>query len=123
MASRTRRIRPIDWAIILLAGATGAIHLFLGFSQLSAGGDLFLPVSFILNGFGYIALVIAMYFLPAFERYHGLLQWALVILSVATIALYFVFNGIAGLSSPLGLVTKGIELLLIIALAYDMGNG
>jgi hypothetical protein len=119
--SRLGRLRAIDWLIIILALATAAIHLFLGLSQLG-GGDLLLPISFILNGLAYLALVLALYFLPGLHRFRSLLQWLLIALSVATIALYFYFNGIAGLSSPLGLVTKGIELALIVALVFDLGR-
>lgn len=121
MKSRVSRLRAIDWLVVFLALATGGIHLFLGLGQLGSG-ELLLPISFILNGLAYFALVLALYFLPGFSRYHSLLKWALILLSVATIALYFVFNGLAGLSSPLGLVTKGIELALIIALVYDLGR-
>ncbi|MEZ4516699.1 MAG: hypothetical protein R3C44_07625 [Chloroflexota bacterium] len=116
----TRHLRFVDWLIILLSIATGLIHLVLGISQLN-GSDL-LPISFILNGLAYLALIVALYFLPQFKHMHGLLEWALIILAAATIVLYFVFNGMEGLSSPLGLITKGIELLLIIALVYDLGN-
>jgi hypothetical protein len=119
--SRLGRIRAIDWLIIILALATAAIHLFLGLSQLGAGDPL-LPISFILNGLAYLVLILAIYFLPGLYRYRSLLQWLLIALSVATIALYFYFNGIAGLSSPLGLITKGIELALIIALVFDLGH-
>lgn len=121
MASGMRRLRAIDWLIILLAVATAGIHLFLGFSELG-GDEALIPISFILNGFAYLALVIALYFIPAFKRFHVLLQWALIALATTTILLYFVFNGSAGLSSPLGMVTKGIELALIVALVFDMGR-
>ena len=83
---------------------------------------LLIPISCIQNGFAYLALVIALYFNPAFKRFHVLLQWALIALATTTIVLYFVFNGSAGLSSPLGMVTKGIELALIVALVFDMGR-
>jgi hypothetical protein len=120
-SSRLSRLRAIDWLIIILAFATAAIHLFLGLSQLGSGDPL-LPISFILNGLAYLVLVLALYFLPGFHRLRSLLQWMLIALSAVTIGLYVYFNGIAGLSSPLGMVTKGIELILIIALVFDLGR-
>lgn len=121
MGTRISRLRAIDWLIILLALATGGIHLFLGISQLG-GADQLLPISFVLNGLAYIGLILALYFLPGFSRYRTLLQWALIALSAVTIALYFYFNGLPGLSSPLGMITKGIELALIVAVVYDLGH-
>lgn len=120
MNSDSTRLRSIDWIVILLAGATGIIHLFLGITQLGDGG--FLPISFVLNGIAYLGLIIAIYFLGAFKRYRVALQWALVALAAVTLILYFVFNGLDGLSSPLGMITKAIELALIIVLVYDLGH-
>lgn len=122
MTSHTRSpIRPIDWIIILLASATGLIHLAMGFSELSVGASL-LSVSFILNGLAYLSLIVALYLLPAFRHNTSLLQWSLIALAVASIMLYFYFNGTLGLSSPLGMVTKAIELALIIIVVFDMGH-
>lgn len=114
-------IQPIQWAIVVLASATSLIHLVLGIAQLG-GGEPLLPVSFILNGLGYLGLVIALYFLPQFSQRRDLLRWALMALAAVTIALYFVFNGMDGFRSPVGLLTKTIELLLIVLLLIDRRN-
>ena len=121
MNSRSNRLQPIDWLVVLLAGSAGLIHLTIGISQLGSD-DSFLPVAFILNGLAYLVLILAAYFLAAFRHYRELLEWALIALAALTIILYFVFNGVAGLTNPLGMLTKGIELVLIIVLVYDLGH-
>lgn len=101
------------YLIILLAVATGLIHLIvLGFLV-----DGTQPL-FILNGLGYLALIAALYFIPQLAGSRGLIRWALIVYAAITLIAYFVMNwpDVWGL---LGLVTKAIELLLIILLFMD----
>ncbi len=97
--------------ILILTALTGVIHLILG---------LFLgPTNplFILNGIGYLVLLWALLWTPAFlAAQRGLIRWVLILYTILTFVLYFVFNGPEAFASPLGLVTKAIELLLVIDL-------
>lgn len=97
-------------AIVGLAVATAVIHLILGIQ--------FGAIPFILNFLGYLALVVALYFLPQLSGQRALVRWGLVGYTALTIILYFVMNDDA-LTSALGLVTKAIEVALIVLLVTD----
>ncbi|MCB9009313.1 MAG: hypothetical protein H6656_18475 [Ardenticatenaceae bacterium] len=96
--------------IVGLTVATAVIHLILGIQ--------FGNVLFILNFLGYLALVAGLYFLPQLASQQAMLRWALVGYTALTIILYFVMNPDA-FTSGLGLVTKAIEVILIILLVMD----
>ena len=98
--------------IILLTLATALIHLIvLNIGQIS--------VMFALNGLGYLALLVA-YYAPVaiFQKYHSLLRWGFIGYTVLTIVAWAVITGF-DLTNPLALVTKAIEIVLIILLATD----
>lgn len=99
-----------DWAIIALTVATAVIHLVLGFS----GNTLF-----ILNGLGYLGLL-GMLYLPLdfLDGYRGIVRWVLIVYTIITIVLFFAFNWQLGFG-PLGLITKAIELVLVVLLFMD----
>lgn len=97
-------------AIVGLTVVTAVIHLILGIQSSS--------ILFILNFLGYIALVVALYFLPQLSGQRPLIRWALVGFTALTVILYFVMNPEA-LSSVLGLVTKAVEVVLIFLLITD----
>jgi hypothetical protein len=108
----TRKLGPLQIGIIVLTLATGLIHLIpLG---LTYGNVLF-----ILNGLGYLGLLGAM-FLPLdfLDWLRGYARWALLAFTIITIIAYFVVNPDAW-SSPFGLVTKAIEVVLAILLFMD----
>jgi hypothetical protein len=107
-ALNTRR-----YLIILLAVATGLIHLIiLGFLF---GGP---QILFILNGLGYLALIAALYFVPQLAGMRSLIRWVLIAYTAITIIGYFVMNW-PDVWGPLGLITKAIEIVLIILLLMD----
>lgn len=96
----------IDWLeglIILLTGATAVIHISL----------LFPDVVFILNGLGFLSLAAA-YFLPIplFVQRRKWISWAYMGYTLVTILLWVAI----GERSALGLITKAIELALLISL-------
>jgi hypothetical protein len=105
-----------QWIILGLAGATGVIHLLLGFGILGNVDTLF-----ILNGLGYLALAIGLFFIPQLAGQRSLLRWVLLAYTAVTFVLYFVFNW-PEIWGPLGLLTKAIELILIILLLMDRNN-
>jgi hypothetical protein len=97
-------------AIVGLVLVTAIIHLILGIQ--------FGNVLFILNFLGYLTLVIALNFLPQLADQRALIRWVLVGFAALTVILYFVMNDEA-FTSGLGLVTKAVEVVLIILLVTD----
>ena len=103
------RIGALQIGIIVLALSTALIHLFL-----ATLGPATFTVLFLLNGIGYIVLTVCL-FLPRFARHRRLIHWLFIAYTATTILAYFVIGQI----STLGLVTKLIEVLLIILLFLD----
>ena len=103
-------------AIVLLTLATAGIHLGLA----AAGGfDVLqdpLALPFILNGIGFIGLLL-LYLLTmvSFIHLHNAARWLLIIFSAVTIIAFFTINP-EPLASVFGLITKAIEVALIIVL-------
>lgn len=100
-------------AIAGLTVATALIHIVLGVMS----GGMFLVI-FLLNGLGYLALLAGLYFLPQLAEQRSLVRWALLGFTAVTFILYFVFNW-PDIWSPMGIVDKVIELILIIFLWQD----
>ena len=108
----TQKFSPTQIGIIILTLATAIIHLAIL-------GIRFGDILFILNGLGYLALLAAI-FLPIdfLAGYRNYARWALLVYTIITIVAYFVVNPDAWTSS-LGLVTKAIEVVLVILLFLD----
>ena len=95
----------LRFGIIGLTVATGLIHL-------SLDGPLF-----ILNGLGYFGLLWLFFWSPkGIKISKKLLYNVYLIYPIVTIVAYFISWGAESFSNPFGLVTKGIEVLLVIAL-------
>ena len=92
--------------IVGLTLATALIHLQLNFPD---------PV-FILNGLGYLALLVALFVpIPRIQRYRRIARWALIGYTALTIFLWI----IVGARTPIGHVDKIIEVALISLLLLD----
>lgn len=104
------------WLIVGLTLAAAVIHLILGFGVV---GDPF-PL-FILNGLGYLVLIVALYFIPQLADKRALVRWVLLGYTALTFVLYFVFNW-PDIWGPLGIIDKLIELILIILLWLDRND-
>ena len=105
-----------QYAIIVLTALTALIHLYLVPSFLPNP----LGYAFILNGIGYITLLVALYFISSLAQYRSTIRWLLLLFTAVTFVLYFVINW----PNPwftIGIVTKTIELVLIILLWLDRG--
>lgn len=103
------------YGIILFGLGTALLHLSL-FSTLG-----FDPI--FLNGFGYLALLLA-YFLPiAFlQKYHNVVWWLFVGYTLLTIILWIILgdkNFVAGTNSAIGYYAKIDEVFLLICLWLD----
>lgn len=106
------RFGALQVAIILLTLVTAGIHLGMG---IFFPDPLFTPI-FILNGIGYLVLLIA-YFLPRLAGYRSLVRWVLIAYAGITILSYFIAN--VGDYSAIGLIDKAIEVVLIVMLYID----
>lgn len=92
--------------VIVLTLTTAIIHLYLG--------SLGLPL-FVLNGFGYLALLAALYLpIPQLTPYRSTIRWVLVGYTALTIVLWLLITG--GASTAIGYIDKIVEVLLIILL-------
>jgi len=103
------------YGIIVFGLATTLLHLSL-LPQL--GLD---PI--FLNGFGYLALLLA-YFLPIafFQKYHKWVWWALVGYTLLTIVLWVIMGDmqfVLGTTSAIGFYAKAAEVLLLVFLWLD----
>lgn len=79
-------------------------------------GFLPLPILFVLNGIGYLALLALLTLpIPYLREHPSITHWALIGYAALTFALYFVVNGFGRfLGNPLAIVSKVAELLLIL---------
>jgi predicted flap endonuclease-1-like 5' DNA nuclease len=110
----------MTWLIALFALATAGIHLFLGANQITnppAGASPLIGWIFILNGIGYIVLLVLYLMRRGTNR--SMLRWIFIAYTALTIILYFIIAGSAAFSNTLGLITKAIEAILIILLLLD----
>lgn len=99
-------------AIIILTLATAIIHGIV--LNISMGT---LDPAFTLNAIGYVTLMTVLFFVkvPFLQGRDELVHYAYIAFAVVTIVAYFVVNT-TPFTDILGLVTKTIEVLLIIAL-------
>ena len=104
MNATQTKMGGLQIGILLLAVATALIHFSLSFPD---------PV-FILNGLGYLTLTAA-YFLPQFKAHHATVRWVFIGFAVVTIIAWVAI----GMRTPLGYITKLIELALIALLWMD----
>jgi hypothetical protein len=119
---RTLTDRLLPAAIVLLAIATGVIHLALVFVFFR--GNFLLnsrSVLFTLNFLGYVVLVAVFLF---GSRWLGARRWmldvALIVYTIAALVAWLT----AGAPNPMGLgyLAKGIEVLLIAALVWHLST-
>jgi hypothetical protein len=109
-------IGPLQIGIILLTLATAFIHLVLLNIMMRQFTGSIDPL-FTLNGLGYLALLAALYLpLPVVRDNRQLVRYALMGFTALTIVAW-IFLGQP--SSPLGYVTKLIEVALIVLLFIE----
>ena len=99
-------LSPQAKRIVGLALLTGLIHLFVGFQS---------QFILVLNGLGFIALVIGLYLLPQLANWKSQIRWVLIVYTAVTIVGYFLLFP-QPLDYGLGLVTKAVEVILIVLL-------
>ncbi len=114
-----------DYAVIILTALTGIIHLFIGIVTTISEFSI-LNLLLLLNGIGYLGFLIGIYF-PNLtggltENIQLLLKQLLIGFTIVTIIAYFVTWGTDGLTNPVGMATKVIELILVLVLVTNLGN-
>jgi hypothetical protein len=108
------RFTPIKIGILVLGLFTALVHLVvLNIIMVNKTGSI--DIKFTMNGLGYLALL-AVYFIPAFAKWQKYTRWLLVGFTIVTIIAFFIFGS---LTDPLGIVTKLVEVGLIILLILD----
>ena len=75
-----------------------------------------LPTLFLLNGLGYLVLVVALY-LPPLYRYQRIVRWLLIGYAAVTLVMYFLVNGLS--PNPMGIIAKAAEVALIVLLLIE----
>lgn len=109
-----RTLTPIRWGIIILSLATALIHLVvLNIILYTRAGGV--DLIFLLNGLGYLTLL-ALYFAPNLTPWLGILRWGFIAYTAVTILAWVILGK---LGDPLGILTKLIELGLIVLLIQD----
>ncbi len=96
-------------AVVVLTLITAVVHLFVGWPPQGIDALLFL------NGLGYLVLLAAWWRTPAFLSRH-LVRWVYMLYTAVTIVGYFAVWGLGGLTDAVGMFTKVVEVLLILAL-------
>ena len=71
---------------------------------------------FILNFFGYIVLVAALY-LPFLQRFQAIIRWLLIIFAAVTVILWYILVG--SHANPIGYADKAVEVALIVLLLIE----
>jgi hypothetical protein len=105
-------LKSLRWVIIVTTLVTAAIHL-----GLATRGPALFTALFVLNGVGYIVLLLAYLGRLAFLHVsRGVIYWAYMAFTAVTILAYFLLSSI----SPIGLVDKAVELVLLVALYLSM---
>lgn len=115
-----RKLSGLQWVIVLLTLATALIHIYLGAT--TWGNNSTMGALFVLDGIGYIVILALLYFSGRTGHGRSTMRWILILYTLLTLILYFVFNGSNAFSNTLGLITKAIEAVLIILLFLDRGN-
>jgi len=95
---------PVMFGVVLTTLITAIVHLSFG-----------IPL-FVLNGLGYLGLLVLLYApVAALERFRPVVRYVLIGYTVLTIVLYFVMAPLMAV----GLLTKAVELVLVILLAIE----
>jgi len=110
MQKQNTGLSVVQIGIILATLATAAIHFSL----------LFPDVLFILNGLGYLTLLV-IYFLPIdlARQYHGLVRWLFIGFTLVTILAWIAIGDKSWPAGSLGYLTKLIEVVLVVLLLVD----
>lgn len=102
----------VQIGIVITAVITAMIHLYLGIK--------FSDILFILNGVGYLALLIALFVqVPIAQKSRSLIRWVLMGFTAITIIAWLVMGDKSWPAGALGYVDKLVEVILLALLWMD----
>lgn len=115
MRGSRSHMRTMSYAIVLLTVITAGIHLYLSFKFPQPPDPIFL-----LNGVGYLVLLVALYFPhPQLLAARKWLHWLLIAYTALTVILWVFF----GARTAVGYLDKVVEILLLCLLWLENGRG
>ncbi len=101
--------------LIVLTLFTAFVHLGLGITEPNT--------LFIVNGAGYLVLLFLTFWTPAaLKGQAGMFRTVLMAYAALTIVAYFLNWGLDGFTQVVGIITKAVELLLVIGLWQSRGK-
>ncbi len=109
------QIGIVQIGIILTTLITAGAHFYL-----AAQPDEDLRFWFLLNGLGYVALLVA-FFLPQLARFHNTIRWVFIGYTILTIILWFFLGSPSqgSLWDPFDTPVKIVEVLLVACLFLE----
>lgn len=114
LARPANRLDIVNVGIVLLTLITAGAHLYL-----ASQPDEDLRFWFLLNGIGYLALLIA-FELPQLAQIHSLVRWILLGYALLTIILWFFLGSLSqGEIDPFDITVKIVEVVLVLLLFID----
>lgn len=106
---------PLHISIIFPVLATAGAHLYLGLFTHEELRNLF-----ILNGLGYLGLLV-LFLAPQLQKYHAVLRWILAGFTFVTLLAWVYFaQPFKGYIDPFDAMVKFTEITLIVELFLDM---
>lgn len=112
--ARSVNFTLLQYAVVGLMVITAMIHLLASSSE----------AILVLNGMGFMALLLALYFLPLPDWISPWVKWIVIGYTLLTIGLYFLehpWGMMNGMLDRLGLFTKAVEVILLGLLLADQG--
>ncbi|BCL82075.1 hypothetical protein ccbrp13_45400 [Ktedonobacteria bacterium brp13] len=106
---------PIEGSIIALTIITAIVHLLLAFGDGMIPMRT-LPILWLLNGIGYLALLTALY-LPSFAAIQPLVRWVLIAYTALTFIAWIIVTHAA--YDPFDYTDKLIEIVIILLLIIE----
>jgi len=116
MANSQTKLGWVQFGIMITTVITAVIHLYLGIT---------LPYTlFILNGIGYLALLIALFIQVSLaQKNRNLIRWVMMGFVAVTIVAWLAIGDKSWPSGALGYITKLDEIISLALLWMDRGRG
>ena len=116
MATPQTKLGWVQFGIMITAVITAVIHLYLGLK--------FSNTLMILNGIGYLALLIGLFIQVSIaQKNRGLIRWVLMGFTAVTIIAWLAIGDKSWPSGALGYITKLDEIILLALLWMDRDRG
>lgn len=114
-AQTQTKLGLVQFGIMITSLITAVIHLYLGVK--------FYDTLFILNGLGYLILMVGLFIpLSLAQQNRSLIRWALIGFTAVTVLAWLVIGDKSWPSGALGYITKFDEIILLALLWMDRGR-